>query len=59
MRGLVLRVPAGLLTKLGLAALFHPRTRGWSTASAAIEDYVAEREVANRRALGLEAQGAE
>jgi len=39
-RGLVSRLPVGLMMKLGLATLFRPRTRGWDAASAAIEEYV-------------------
>jgi heterodisulfide reductase subunit C len=58
-RGLVMRLPVGLLIKLGLATLFRPRTRGWKRASAAIAEYVDEREVADRRALGLHTRGAE
>ena len=53
------RLPVGLLMKLGLATLFRPRTRGWGEASAAIEEYVDEREAADRAALGLDVQGAE
>jgi heterodisulfide reductase subunit C len=52
-RGLVRRFPIGLLLKLGVAGLVRPRTRRWSGASRAISEYVAEREAANRRALGL------
>ena len=58
-RGLASRLPVGLLMKLGLATLFHPRTRGWGAARAAIGEYVEERKAADRRALGLHAQGAE
>src|SRR5579863_4095174 len=58
-RGLASRLPVGLLMKLGLATLFHPRTRGWRRASAAIGEYVEERKAADRRALKLKAQGAE
>ena len=43
-----MRLPVGLLMKLGLATLFHPRTRGWGGRSAAIEEYVAERKAADR-----------
>ena len=53
-RGLASRLPVGLLIKLGLATLFHPRTRGWGAASAAIAEYVDERKAADRRALGLD-----
>ena len=58
-RGLVSRLPVGLMMKLGLATLFRPRTRGWGAASAAIEEYVEEREAAARKALRLDVQGAE
>ena len=53
------RLPVGLLIRLGLATLFQPRTRDWGAASAAIEEYVEECEAAARRALRLDAQGAE
>lgn len=39
---------------LATAALFRPRTRGWARARAAIEDYVRERQAAQRKALGIE-----
>jgi hypothetical protein len=38
---------------MGLAALFRPRTRGWGSARAAINEYVEEQEAAHRKALGL------
>ncbi len=58
-RGLAMRLPVGLLMKLGLATLFRPRTRGWRRARAAIAEYVDERKAADRHALGLPVQGAE
>jgi len=58
-RSLVFRLPVTMLTKLGLATLFHPRTRNWDKSRLAIEDYIEEREAANRKALGLDIQGAE
>jgi heterodisulfide reductase subunit C2 len=58
-RGLVGRLPVGLLMKLGLATLKRPRTRGWANASAAIEEYVQECEATARKALRLDMQGAE
>ncbi len=58
-RGLVMRLPVGLLTRLGLAALFRPHTRGWRRARAAIGEYLNEQHSAQRRALGLEGHGAE
>jgi len=58
-RGLASRLPVALLMKLGLATLFHPRTRGWRRARAAIAEYVDERKAADRDALHLDMQGAE
>jgi heterodisulfide reductase subunit C len=57
--GLVRRFPVFYLIRLGLAAVFRPRTRSWGKAQAAINEYVAEREAANRRALRLDANGAD
>jgi heterodisulfide reductase subunit C len=56
-RGLASRLPLVLLAKLGIAALVRPRTRGWRRARAALAEFVAERESAERLALGLDAQG--
>jgi heterodisulfide reductase subunit C2 len=58
-RELVLRFPLKMLTHLGLATLVHPRTRGWAASRSAIEEYVAERKAADRKALGLDGKGAE
>lgn len=58
-RGLVFRLPVTLLAKLGLATLFHPRTRGWGASRRAIEEFIDERHRADRKALGLDIQGAE
>ena len=58
-KGLILRFPVSLLMKLGLATFFRPKTSGWGRARAAINEYVEEREAANRKALGLGARGAE
>ena len=49
------RLPVTLGLKMGLAALFRPRTRGWDRSRAAIEEYVAEQDVQQRKALGLTA----
>ena len=57
--GLIKRFPVFYLIRLGRLTLFHPRTRGWGKARAAINDYVHECETANRKALGLDAKGAE
>lgn len=47
-------LPLKLMATMGLATLFRPRTRGWGPARAAIEEYVHEKEAAQRRALGLD-----
>ncbi len=57
--GLVKRLPVSLLIKLGLAQLIRPRTSGWAPARAAIDEYVEERDAANRKALHLAAPGGE
>jgi heterodisulfide reductase subunit C len=48
------RVPILQGIKLGLAFLFRPKTRGWSKARTAIEEYVSEQEAKQRKALSLE-----
>jgi len=52
--GLVRRMPITMLTRLGLATIFRPRTRDWGPARAAINEYVAEKEAENKRLLGLD-----
>ncbi|MDL2340009.1 MAG: 4Fe-4S dicluster domain-containing protein [Pseudomonadota bacterium] len=37
-------LPLVWLTKMGWSALFHPRTRGWGPAGAAIQEYAREQE---------------
>ena len=56
MKRLVRHMPVKMLLVMGLEGLVRPRTRGWGPARAAITEYVAEREDANRRALGLDAK---
>jgi heterodisulfide reductase subunit C len=48
------RLPILQGIKLGLAALFRPRTRKWSKAQAAITEYVNEQQAKQRKALHLE-----
>ena len=52
-RGLILRLPVGLLARLGLAALRPPRTRRWGGAQRAMNEFIAEQTTAQRKALGL------
>jgi heterodisulfide reductase subunit C len=47
-------LPVGLLTRMGLARVIAPRTRGWSGARDAIREYVTEQEGHHRAALGLD-----
>jgi len=47
-------LPIGLLTRMGLARVITPKTRGWSGARDAISEYVAEQEEHHRAALGLD-----
>jgi heterodisulfide reductase subunit C len=47
------RVPFVLGFKMGLAAVFRPRTRNWGPHRAAIEEYVSGQEAKQRKALGL------
>ena len=54
---LIRHMPVKLLMTMVLANFVRPRTRDWARAQAAIEEYVAERDTANRRALGLDASG--
>jgi len=52
-RRMVRHLPVGLLTRLGLASVFMPRTRGWAKARTAIEEHVEAEHARQRRALGL------
>ncbi len=45
------RLPVKLGIKMGLAALFRPRTRGWDRNRAAIQEYVHEQDAKQRKAL--------
>ena len=48
------RLPFLMGIKMGLAAVFRPRTRGWAKHQAAIEEYVHEQHGKQRKALGLD-----
>lgn len=47
-------LPITMLTKMGIASVFAPRTRGWARSGAAIQDYQDEQEAAHRKALKLD-----
>jgi heterodisulfide reductase subunit C len=53
-KSLLRNLPIGLLTRMGLANVFTPRTSGWSGARDAMAEYVAEQEGHHRQALGLD-----
>ena len=55
--GLVKKFPVTYLMRLGIYGVFRPRTWGWSRTGRAIEEYIHEREAANRAALGLDKGG--
>lgn len=51
------RLPILFGLRMAWAAVWRPRTRGWARARAALNEYVAERKSADRRALGLGPEG--
>ena len=53
-RSLLRNLPISMLTRMGLASFIAPRTRGWSGAGDAIEEYMAEQDAHHRAALGLD-----
>lgn len=53
-KGMLRHLPVSMLSKMGLATLVAPRTRGWASARGAINEYVQEQEQEHRRALGLD-----
>jgi len=52
-RNIVMKMPVGLMQRMGLAMVLKPRTSNWSKSRAALEDYVQECEQQQRKALGL------
>ncbi|KAF0107097.1 MAG: heterodisulfide reductase subunit C [Hyphomonadaceae bacterium] len=53
-KGMLRDLPIRFLFNMGWATLFHPKTKNWGKARAAIEEYVAERDEAHRIALKLD-----
>jgi hypothetical protein len=43
-----------MFVRMGIESVFAPRTAKWGPVGAAIEEYVHEREAANRKAVGLD-----
>jgi heterodisulfide reductase subunit C len=48
-----MRLPVRWGLRSAWSFVFHPRTRGWSKASAAIQDYIIEKEAEHKKALGV------
>lgn len=48
-------LPVIQLIRMGLASVFHPKTKNWSKISDAISEHVAEERAHERKALGLDA----
>ena len=48
------KLPIGLMMHMGLSTLFKPKTRGWTKARRAMEDYIHEQETATRERLNLD-----
>ena len=57
MKEMVMRLmkglPVGLLTRMGLATVFAPKTNDWSKASAALQEYIDEQHEKHEQALSL------
>ncbi|MCF6274996.1 MAG: 4Fe-4S dicluster domain-containing protein [Robiginitomaculum sp.] len=53
-KNMIKGLPVIQLMKMGWATVFHPKTKDWSRASAAITEYVAEEHAAQKKALGLD-----
>ena len=47
-------LPVTMLTRMGLATLVAPRTSNWSSASAAIQEYIDEQHEKQTQALSLD-----
>jgi heterodisulfide reductase subunit C len=50
---LLRNLPIGLLTRMGMATLVAPRTRDWSGAAAAMQEYIDEQHEKQEHALSL------
>jgi heterodisulfide reductase subunit C len=54
---IAMRLPVKWGIRSAWSFLFHPRTRGWAKAKVAIEDYIAEAEDNNKKAVAAAARG--
>ena len=50
---LLKHLPVGMLTRMGLATLVAPKTRDWSAAAAAMQEYIDEQHEKQEEALTL------
>ncbi|MEE9272857.1 MAG: 4Fe-4S dicluster domain-containing protein [Robiginitomaculum sp.] len=48
-------LPVIQLMRMGIASVFHPKTRGWDGARSAIEEHIAEQQAGHKKSLGLDA----
>jgi heterodisulfide reductase subunit C len=48
-------LPIGMLMKMGMATIFHPKTKGWASARTAINEHIAEEHAKQRKSLSLDA----
>ncbi len=51
---LLAHLPLTMLTKMGIASVLAPRTRGWAKAGAAIQEYQDEQQAQHHKALKLD-----
>ncbi len=52
---MIRHLPVKFLMGMGLATIFHPRTKRWNKTRDAIREHIAEEKAAERKALGLDA----
>jgi hypothetical protein len=50
-KGMLRGLPVSLLTRMGLATLVAPKTRDWSAAKAAMQEYIDEQHEKQKQAL--------
>jgi len=52
-KNMIKGLPVMQLMRMGWATVFHPKTKGWASASAAIAEHIAEEREIERKALGI------
>lgn len=53
-KNIIFNFPVKMMMSMGLSTIFKPKTKNWTSARDAIQEYVEEREEENRKALGLD-----